>query len=231
MAQKILIVDDEISICDLLKITLKSEGYEVETSHDGLDALKRIQAFKPDLMILDLMLPGMNGFDICKKVTLEEPIPIIMLTAKTDIVDKILGLELGADDYITKPFHARELAARVKALLRRTGAGTRENTAGVLRNGSLEVHQKNRKATICDKEIELSAKEFDLLVFLLSNVEQVFSREALLDRVWGYDFAGDTRTVDVHVQRLRKKLKDLQDRDEYIQTVFGVGYRMVRKRL
>lgn len=229
MKNKILIVDDEISICDLLKISLQTEGYEVRTSNDGMDALEKIESFKPDLLILDIMLPGMNGYDICRKVTADNPIPIIMLTAKCDLVDKVLGLELGADDYITKPFHARELIARVKALLRRVSIDTNCNIPRKLSNGSLEIYPENRKTLLSDCELELSAKEYDLLYFLMSNQDQVFSRELLLDKVWGYDFAGDTRTVDVHIQRLRKKLNDNNSNSKFIQTVFGVGYRMVRQ--
>ncbi|MCX7920799.1 MAG: response regulator transcription factor [Clostridia bacterium] len=229
MKQKILIVDDEVPICDLLKINLESEGYEVTSAHDGREALKKIESFRPDLLILDLMLPEINGFDICRKVTSENPIPIIMLTAKSDIVDKVLGLELGADDYITKPFHTRELVARVKALLRRASHEPKSNPLKCLTNGCLEVYPYNRKAVLSGCELELSVKEYDLLCFLMNNIEQVFSRDHLLERVWGYDFAGDTRTVDVHVQRLRKKMKDEHPGNEFIQTVFGVGYRMKRQ--
>jgi len=228
MKQKILVVDDEVSICDLLKITLEGEGYEVRTSHDGRDAMSKIESFKPNLLILDLMLPEINGFDICRRVTAQNPIPIIMLTAKTDLVDKILGLELGADDYITKPFHTRELAARVKALLRRISIDKQVDLAKTLSNGCLELDANKRKVLLSGQELELSAKEFDLLFFFMNNIDQVFSRETLLERVWGYDFAGDTRTVDVHIQRLRKKLGDDHTNSRFIQTVFGVGYRMMR---
>lgn len=229
MAQKILVVDDEIPICDLLKMALEAEGYKVRTSHDGKDALEKIGGFKPDLLILDLMLPGINGFDICRRVTSDNPIPIIMLTAKSDLVDKVLGLELGADDYITKPFHTRELIARVKALLRRVSLDTKPDLPKRLTNGSLEMLLENRKVTLSGNEIEMSAKEYDLLQFFMSHPDQVFSREALLENVWGYDFAGDTRTVDVHIQRLRRKIRDDGSDSQFIQTVFGVGYRMIRQ--
>lgn len=226
MSSKILVVDDEFSICELLKINLESEGYEVILSHDGKDAMKKIENLKPDLMILDIMLPEINGFEICKKTIANNPIPIIMLTAKSDLVDKVLGLELGADDYITKPFHTRELLARVKALLRRSLSQNNSSSSEVIRNGELEINHENRKATISDNEIELSAKEYDLLYYLMKNLDKVFSREVLLENVWEYEFAGDTRTVDVHIQKLRKKIKDYNVKSEYIQTVFGVGYKM-----
>lgn len=228
MKQKILVVDDEVSICDLLKISLQTEGYEVAAVHDGAEALRKVEAWKPDLLILDVMLPEVNGFELCRRVTAKQPIPIIMLTAKTDLVDKVLGLELGADDYITKPFHPRELTARVKALLRRVSADTQPTPVKMLKNGPLEVYPEKRQTLLLGTELELSVKEYDLLIFLMNHPEQVFSREMLLERVWGYDFAGDTRTVDVHIQRLRKKLKDESANSRYIHTVFGVGYRMLR---
>jgi two-component system, OmpR family, response regulator VicR len=229
MKQRILVVDDEIPICDLLKINLEAEGYEVDTSYDGIDALKKIDSLEPNLLVLDIMLPGMNGFEICKKVIAERPIPIIMLTAKADLVDKILGLEIGADDYITKPFHTRELVARVKALLRRVVNEPKNGAPKHLSSGNLHVYPEKRKVTLSGNELDLSTKEYELLCFLMSNIDQVFSREALLEKVWDYDFCGDTRTVDVHVQRLRKKLKDEQESIEYIQTVFGVGYKMKKQ--
>ncbi|MCX7711994.1 MAG: response regulator transcription factor [Clostridia bacterium] len=227
MKQKILVVDDEAPICDLLKINLESEGYEVAIAFDGRDALKKVESFKPDLMILDVMLPEINGFEICKRVTAERPIPIIMLTAKSDLVDKVLGLELGADDYITKPFHPRELIARVKVLFRRISSD-KNTPSKILENGPLTLEPDKRQVLLSGAELDLSVKEYDLLYFLLSNLDQVFSREVLLDRVWGYDFAGDTRTVDVHIQRLRKKLKCDNPAMDMIHTVFGVGYKIKR---
>ncbi|MCX7746351.1 MAG: response regulator transcription factor [Clostridia bacterium] len=227
MKQKILVVDDEISICDLLKISLEAEGYETQTSNDGKDALRKIEHFNPDLLILDLMLPEINGFDICKKVTTERPIPIIMLTAKADLVDKVLGLELGADDYITKPFHTRELIARVKALLRRVSQEAKPASITCLSNGTLSIYPETRRVLANDRELDLSVKEFDLLVFFMNHIDQVFSRDTLLEKVWGYDYAGDTRTVDVHIQRLRKKLNDREGL--LVQTIFGIGYRMKKQ--
>jgi DNA-binding response OmpR family regulator len=229
MKSRILVIDDEVSICDLLKINLEAEGYEVFTSYNGRDALSKIESMKPDLLILDLMLPEIDGLDICKKVTTENPIPIIMLTAKTDLVDKVLGLELGADDYITKPFHTREVIARVKALLRRVSSDSSSAPPKKLVNGCLEIYPDTRKVTISGNEVDLAAKEYELLYFLMSNPGRVFSREDLLEKVWGYDFAGDTRTIDVHIQRLRKKLKEDGSNNRFIHTVFGVGYKMVKQ--
>jgi DNA-binding response OmpR family regulator len=228
MKQKILVVDDEISICDLLKLSLEEEGYEVGTACNGRDALHKVSTFSPDLLILDIMLPEINGFEVCKKVTADRAIPIIMLTAKSDLVDKVLGLELGADDYMTKPFHTRELTARIKALLRRVNPEPKPAATKQLHNGCLEMIPDNRRVALAGEELELSVKEYDLLHFFMNHPEQVFSRDTLLEKVWGYDFAGDTRTVDVHVQRLRKKLKDDHAGSGMIQTVFGVGYRMRR---
>jgi len=232
MKPKILVVDDEASICDLVKINLELEGYEVSTAGDGEAALKSIELINPDLLILDIMLPRINGYDICKKVTYEKGIPVIMLTAKTDLIDKVLGLELGADDYITKPFHARELVARVKALLRRVSKEAKNiDLENHIINGPLELFPDKRKVTLSGSEVELSAKEYELVYFLINHLEQVFTRDTLLEKVWGYDFYGDTRTVDVHIQRLRKKLsvEGAGTGTSIIQTVFGVGYKMARQ--
>ncbi|HEY9061190.1 MAG TPA: response regulator transcription factor [Pseudobacteroides sp.] len=233
MKPKILVVDDEASICDLVKINLELEGYEVSTAGDGEAALKSIELLNPDLLILDIMLPKINGYDICKKVTYERAIPVIMLTAKTDLIDKVLGLELGADDYITKPFHARELTARVKALLRRVSKEMKNNEdmGKHITNGPLTVFADLRKVMLSGTEVELSAKEYELAYFLINHLEQVFTRDMLLEKVWGYDYCGDTRTVDVHIQRLRKKLsiEGTGSSSSIIQTVFGVGYKMVRQ--
>ncbi|MDP4182637.1 MAG: response regulator transcription factor [Bacillota bacterium] len=231
MRPKILVVDDEVAICDLLKINLELEGYEVITAYDGETALKSIESNNPDLLILDIMLPKVNGYDICRKVTNERPVPIIMLTAKTDLIDKVLGLELGADDYITKPFHTRELTARVKALLRRVSKENSicENANKHIVNGPLEVFTELRRVTLAGHEIELSVREFELVCFLINHLEQVFTRDMLLEKVWGYDYSGDTRTVDVHIQRVRKKLNEDNSQVKIIQTVFGVGYKMARQ--
>ena len=208
MNEKILVVDDEAAIVDLIKMELDFEGYQVETAYDGQEAIEKAQSFEPDLIVLDIMLPKVNGYDVCKTLTPMMDVPIILLTAKTDIIDKVLGLELGADDYLTKPFDNRELLARIKAHLRRA---TKAPAA--------------KKTDLLDgKEVHLTPKEFDLLYLLASNLEQVFPRDTLLEKIWGYDYYGDTRTVDMHVQRIRRKI-DTQP-NKFIQTVFGIGYKM-----
>ncbi|MPW26351.1 response regulator [Alkalibaculum sp. M08DMB] len=227
MNERVLVVDDEVSICELLKLDLEFEGYIVETANDGQEALQKVETFNPDIMILDLMLPKMNGYDVCKKVNADKGIPIIMLTAKTDIIDRVLGLELGADDYITKPFDSRELMARIKALLRRSQNTTPKDEDDILYNDEIKIIGNERKVLVNSTEIHLTPKEFELLHLLVSNPEQVFSRELLLERVWGYDYFGDTRTVDMHIQRIRKKIGEFA-KHNYIQTVFGVGYKMRR---
>nr|WP_207740728.1 response regulator transcription factor [Alkalibacter mobilis] len=219
-----MVVDDERSINDLIRLDLEFEGYAVESAFDGQEALEKVDSFNPDLIILDVMLPKINGFDVCKKVNMEKSIPIILLTAKTDVIDRVLGLELGADDYLSKPFDNRELLARVKALLRRSQVVVKHET-DVLKNGEISLTLNERKVLINNQEIHLTPKEYELLLLLISNLEQVFSRENLLEKVWGYDYFGDTRTVDMHIQRIRKKIADHSDQD-YIQTVFGVGYKM-----
>ena len=228
MNEKILVVDDEAAIVDLIKTELEFEGYTVETASDGVMALDKAKSFVPDLIVLDIMLPKKSGYDVCREILTFMDVPIILLTAKTDIIDKVLGLELGADDYLTKPFDNRELLARVKAHLRRVqkseSAGQRNER--VLRNGPLEIIPDERKVSVENKEVHLTPKEFDLLYLLADNIEQVFQREALLERIWGYDYFGDTRTVDMHVQRIRRKI-DLPS-TKFIKTVFGVGYKMIR---
>ncbi|WP_303861622.1 response regulator transcription factor [Alkalibaculum bacchi] len=227
MNEKILVVDDEVAIQDLLKLDLEFEGYIVDTASDGQEALEKVDSFNPDLMILDLMLPKMNGYDVCKKVSAQKSIPIIMLTAKTDIIDRVLGLELGADDYMTKPFDNRELIARVKALLRRSSNVPTKPEEDAIVNDEIKIILNERKVLVNDHEIHLTPKEFELLHLLVSSPEQVFSREHLLEQVWGYDYFGDTRTVDMHIQRIRKKVGQYA-KHNYIQTVFGVGYKMRR---
>ncbi|QSX07821.1 response regulator transcription factor [Alkalibacter rhizosphaerae] len=224
MNEKILVVDDERSINDLIRLDLEFEGYVVESAFDGQEALDKVESFHPDLIVLDVMLPKINGFDVCKRVNADKSIPIILLTAKTDVIDRVLGLELGADDYLTKPFDNRELLARVKALLRRSQVVIKEER-DVLENNEIVVTLSERKVLIKGDEIHLTPKEYELLLLLISSPEQVFSREVLLEKVWGYDYFGDTRTVDMHIQRIRKKIADHSDH-EYIQTIFGVGYKM-----
>jgi DNA-binding response OmpR family regulator len=221
--KKILLVDDEPTLVATVKYNLEREGYQVVTAGDGESGLSLARTERPDLVILDLMLPGLDGFEVCRILRREMTAPILMLTAKTDEVDKVVGLELGADDYVTKPFSMRELLARVRALLRR--AETPPAEAEVLSAGDLQVDLARREALRRGQALVLKPKEFDLLVFLLRNRGRAFTREQLLDQVWGYDFAGDTRTVDVHVSWLRQKIEDEPAKPTRLITMRGVGYR------
>ncbi|RYL94614.1 response regulator transcription factor [Sporolactobacillus sp. Y61] len=226
MAKKILVVDDEPSIVTLLSFNLKKAGYEVIPAYKGSEVLPVVKERHPDLIILDLMLPEMDGMDICKKLRQEFiMIPIIMLTARDDELDKILGLELGADDYMTKPFSPREVIARVKAIFRRTELGSPEQSE-VLVAGELKVYPNKFEATFKEKEMMLTPKEFELLVYMMKHKGRVLTREQLLNAVWNYDFAGDTRIVDVHVSHLRDKIEDVTRKPLYIKTVRGLGYKL-----
>lgn len=220
---RILIIDDEPGVCDVCSLYLRRENFHVECIHQGDIALETIDRFQPDLVILDLMLPGRDGWDICRAVRERGSLPIIMLTARDDHEDRIQGLELGADDYIVKPFNPRELVARVKAVLRR--ARRYGEPDAVLRRGELTIDGERRRARLAGEPLELTPKEFDLLYMLAGRPGRVFSREELLRDVWGYDYAGSTRTVDVHVQRLRHKLGDSPTAPRFIETVHGIGYR------
>ncbi|MFD2328356.1 response regulator transcription factor [Cohnella sp. GCM10020058] len=223
MHEKVMVIEDERKIADAIAYALKREGYEVETVYDGGDALARLSVYQPDALILDVMLPGMDGYDILKKLQNKGHIGVIMLTAKEDIVNKILGLELGADDYMTKPFDMRELLARLRSLLRRMqAAGDKEEAAEIELEG-VSLHIGKRRAEAGGRQLDLTPKEFDLLAQLAARPGLVYTREQLLDLVWGMDFAGGTRTVDIHVQRLRKKLGEPYS--EVIQTVHGIGYK------
>lgn len=223
MSERILIVDDEQHIIDLAQLYIEQEGYQVDSATDGLQALDKILADEPALIVLDLMLPGIDGLEICRRVRNQSDVPIIMLTARNDDIDKIVGLELGADDYLTKPFNPRELVARIKAILRRST--TKPNAeAKAVEIGNLKISPQHRSVTIDGRSIDLRMKEFDLLMTLAENPNIVFSRDKLLNVVWGYDFAGETRTVDVHVAHLRHKLDGMSPT---IDTVWGVGYKLV----
>ena len=222
--KKILIVDDEPTLVATLRYNLEREGYRVLTADDGEKGLAMARANQPDLMILDLMLPVIDGFEVCRLLRREMTVPILMLTAKTDEVDKVVGLEIGADDYVTKPFSMRELLARVKALLRR--AETAPIVDGdLLTAGDLRVDLRRREASKSGQTLTLKPKEYELLIFLLRNRGRAFTREQLLDQIWGYDFAGDTRTVDVHVRWVRQKIEDEPAKPVRLITVRGVGYR------
>jgi len=220
--ETILVVDDEKNIVELVGLYLGKEGYAVESAADGEEALSRAAALRPALIILDLMLPKVDGWEVCRRLRADSSVPIIMLTARGDDVDKIVGLELGADDYLSKPFNPRELVARVRAVLRRT---TRPPDAGQpLRLGGLVLDPLRREVTVAGRPVELRTKEFDVLLTLLESRGLVLSREQLLNRAWGYDFLGETRTVDVHVAHLRKLL---QGSGVTIETVWGIGYKLV----
>ena len=219
-----LVVDDEDHIVELARLYLTREGYEVEGVGDGSQALARCGQVKPDLVVLDIMLPGADGLAICKEIRKQSQVPIIMLTARDEVTDKVVGLEVGADDYLTKPFHPQELVARAKALLRR--ARIEPDAPKLIRAGKLEVDLERHEVRHGEAKVQLRPKEFDLLALLSRHPGRVFQRSELLDLVWGYDFPGYTRTVDVHVQQLREKLAKAAITDPSIQTVWGVGYRL-----
>jgi two-component system alkaline phosphatase synthesis response regulator PhoP len=222
MANTILVVDDEKNIVQLARLYLGNEGFRVEEAYDGKQALDKARAVNPDLVVLDIMMPEMDGLTVCRELRKTSSVPVIMLTARDDDVDKIVGLEVGADDYITKPFNPRELVARVKAVLRRSQGGVSPDT--VLESGNTRLDPGRREVTIGDKAVNLRAKEFDLLTAFMRHEGMVLDRERLLSMVWGQDFYGDTRTIDVHVAWLREKLSGSTAR---IQTVWGVGYKLV----
>src|SRR5437763_8003708 len=224
MSSRIMVVDDEKHIVELARLYLTREGYEVEGVGDGAQAIARFGQLKPDLVILDIMLPGMDGLTICKEIRKQSQVPLIMLTARDEVTDKVVGLEVGADDYLTKPFHPQELVAGAKALLRR--ARQEPDQPRLIRAGNLEVDLERHEVRHGEKKIALRPKEFDLLALLARHPGRVFQRSELLDLVWGYDFPGYTRTVDVHVQQLREKLGSGGVADPAIQTVWGVGYRL-----
>jgi two-component system alkaline phosphatase synthesis response regulator PhoP len=223
---KILVVDDEPFIVELVKFNLESAGYEVITASDGHEALKLIEKEHPDLIILDIMLPGIDGMEICRALRFKREtrdIPVILLTAKTGEIDKVLGLEMGADDYITKPFSPRELVARVRAVLRRTDKKARSEE--LIKAGPVVIDVDRHEVFVDGKKKDFTPKEFELLKLLASNPGKVFSREYLLENVWGYDYLGDTRTVDVHIRHLRQKIEKNSEDPKYIKTVRGVGYK------
>ncbi|HET7046399.1 MAG TPA: response regulator transcription factor [Gaiellaceae bacterium] len=224
--QTVLVVEDEASIASFVSLYLKNAGYAVKTASTGADAIGQVAAQAPDLIVLDLMLPDIDGIEVCKRVRQRSDVPILMLTARDEDVDKIIGLEVGADDYLTKPFNPRELVARVKSVLRRSTPDRRHPETEVLRHGDLTVDAGRRECKVGETEIQLAPKEFDLLWELLDHRGLVLTRDQLLERVWGYTFAGDTRTVDVHVRQLRRKLGDASP----IVTVWGVGYKVAPAR-
>ncbi|WP_422448387.1 response regulator YycF [Thermoanaerobacterium sp. DL9XJH110] len=229
MNEKILVVDDEKPIVDILKYNLTREGYSVLAAYDGDEAVRVAESAEPDLILLDIMLPKMDGFTVCKKLREKMTCPIIMLTAKGEEVDKVLGLELGADDYITKPFSMRELMARVKANLRRVTLSGAAGDQQVIKVKDLELDLKSFQVKKRGKPLELTFREFELLKFLATQAGQVFSREKLLEEVWGYEYYGDIRTVDVTVRRLREKVEDDSANPTYILTKRGIGYYFIKQ--
>jgi len=220
--ETILVVDDEKNIVELARLYLEKEGYRVESAYDGAEALTKIKSAQPDLVVLDLMLPEIDGWEVCRRVRGESDVPIIMLTARDDDVDKIVGLEMGADDYLTKPFNPRELAARVRAVLRRYEKAIRPKQ--VIKVGQTTIDPQRREVTVGDRLVELRTQEFDLLLALAQHKGIVLSRDQLLDLAWGFDFYGQTRTVDIHIAHLRDKLANS---DLVIDTVWGIGYKLV----
>lgn len=223
MRQRILIVDDETSIQELIRFNLEQAGFETEVASDGLEALEKFEAYKPDLIVLDLMLPGKDGYDVCKDIRRNSNVPIIMLTAKETELERVLGLELGADDYITKPFSPLELVARIKAVLRR--ASTQDTPEeDEYQVGSINLQVDTREVKVDGNQVDLTRKEFDLLHIFMQNVNKVLTREVLLQKVWGYEYEGETRTVDVHIRHLRRKLGP--EGETRIETIHGVGYKL-----
>lgn len=219
---KLLVIDDDINICELIKLYMEKEGYEIYTAYNGQKAVEMFRECTPNLVVLDIMLPVMDGWQVCREIRKVSNIPIIMLTAKGETFDKVLGLELGADDYIVKPFDPKELVARVKAVLRRYEHKETDTQEIVYPN--LVINKTNYTVKLNGNELEMPPKELDLLFFLASNPNKVFTREQLLEHVWGFDFYGDSRTVDVHVKRLREKIEN-ENQTWQLKTVWGVGYK------
>jgi len=224
VGKKVLVVDDEKLIVKGIRFSLEQDGMEVDVAYDGEEALEAAKKNEYDVVLLDVMLPVLNGFEVCQQIREFSSMPIIMLTAKGDDMDKILGLEYGADDYITKPFNILEVKARIKAIMRRSSKKQAESQAKVITYKELKIDCESRRVYVSSKEVNLTAKEFDLLELLIFNPNKVYSRENLLNIVWGYDYPGDVRTVDVHIRRLREKIEDNPSEPKYIHTKWGVGY-------
>ncbi len=225
MANKVLVVDDEKLIVKGIRFSLEQDGMEVTCAYDGEEALQYAKEQEFDIILLDVMLPKLTGFEVCQQIREFSSVPIIMLTAKGDDMDKILGLEYGADDYITKPFNILEVKARIKAIIRRTAKNTKSvKKDTTIVSGDMTIERDNRRVTIAGKEMNLTAKEFDVLELLATNPNQVYSREKLLTLVWGADYPGDVRTVDVHIRRLREKIETNSSEPKYVHTKWGVGY-------
>lgn len=220
---KILVVDDDTNICELLRLYIEKEGYEVTIANDGEEALQKFRTESPDFVMLDIMLPKLDGWQVCREIRKTSQCPIIMLTAKGEVFDKVLGLELGADDYVVKPFEAKEIIARIRAVLRRAGH-TEEETVKEVKWDKLTINLTNYELKVDGVQIDTPPKEMELIYHLASNPNRVFTRDQLLDEVWGFDYYGDSRTVDVHIKRLREKLEGVSDK-WVLKTVWGVGYK------
>lgn len=236
MNNLVLIVDDEKNICELIRLYVEKEGYNTCVVNDGKLAVEKFREVRPDIVILDIMLPGKDGWQVCREIRAESNTPVIMLTAKGEVFDKVLGLELGADDYIVKPFEPKELVARIKAVLRRYDTASAENTESEntheLKFDGLTINQETYEVYLGDERLEMPPKEFELLYFLAKNPNKVFTRDQLLDEIWGYEFFGDSRTVDVHIKRIREKIErgnKNADCDWQLKTVWGVGYKFETK--
>jgi DNA-binding response OmpR family regulator len=225
--KKILIVDDDTNICELLRLYLEKDGFDTVIANDGESAIVKFNIDEPDIVLLDIMLPGLDGWQVCRTIRKNSAVPIIMLTAKGETFDKILGLDLGADDYVTKPFDTKEVVARVKAVLRRT-AGSDENPEKIVKYDKLIINLTNYELIVDGKQVDTPPKELELIYHLASNPNRVYSRDQLLDEVWGFEYYGDSRTVDVHVKRLREKLEGVSDKWS-IKTVWSVGYKFESK--
>jgi len=224
MNTKILVVDDDVNICDILRMYLEREGYEVKIANDGIEGITLFKQYDPDLVLLDIMLPGKDGWQVCREVREISTKPVIMITAKGEVFDKVLGLELGADDFIVKPFDTKEVTARVKAVLRRYSSNQNSSKEETLKFENMEISRQKYELKIYGKVVDIPPKELDLLYYLASNCNHVFTRDQLLDKVWGFDYLGDSRTVDVHVKRLREKLEGVSEKWA-LKTVWGVGYK------
>ena len=224
MATKILVVDDDVNICDLLRLYFEKEGYEVKTASDGAEGISYFKMYEPDIVLLDIMLPKKDGWQVCREIREISSKPIIMITAKGEAFDRVLGLELGADDVITKPFDMKEVSARIRAVLRRYGSRENQNDDEVIKFDNIEISKAKYELKLNGKSVNIPPKELDLLYFLALNYNRVFTRDALLDKVWGFDYLGDSRTVDVHIKRLREKLEGVSSK-WVLKTVWGVGYK------
>ena len=224
MDTKILVVDDDSNISELLKVYFTNEGYEVKTASDGMEGVSFFKMYEPDIVLLDIMLPKKDGWQVCREIREMSSKPIIMITAKGEVFDKVLGLELGADDFLVKPFDMKELSARVKAVLRRYQAHNNQDDDEVVKFENIEISRQKYELKLKGKSVDIPPKELELLYFLASNYNRVFTRDQLLDKVWGFDYLGDSRTVDVHVKRLREKLEGASDK-WILKTVWGVGYK------